>query len=61
MKNKALLLEEITDKWSEYFEMVGDGLSPNLMINILSGMLLESRSETEYYKRRLNERTNTRV
>ncbi len=47
------LLNEIINKYSEWLETAGEN-APALLTNILVSLLAKSRSENEYYQKRLN-------
>jgi len=51
--NKKQLLLEINDKYSEWFEMVGED-SPALMISILSSLLIKEMDHNDYLNKRLD-------
>lgn len=46
---QMIVLNQIYDKWSEYFEHAGDQ-SPLLMNHILADMVIKERENTEFYK-----------
>ena len=47
------ILDEVTEKYSEWFEMAGDQ-SPALMCQILGSMLIKEKNKSKYLKRRLD-------
>lgn len=47
--NHLPLINEIFDKYSEYFEIAGER-SPELMIQILAQMVEKERDEKQFYK-----------
>ncbi len=52
MDKQNCILQELIEKYDEWFDMAGDR-SPALMINILVNKLIEERSKCDYYEKLL--------
>ena len=61
MHKVQCILEEIRDKYSEYFEMEGDK-SPLLMCKILSFLLMKEREKSNHLQKKIDHfyKTTTR-
>ena len=53
MLNSNCIIEEVKEKYSEWFEMMGEN-SPSFMCNILASLLLKERSKVNYLEKRLD-------
>lgn len=54
-----VLIQELTQKYSEWLEMAGDN-SPALLIDIMANLLVNEREEKEFYKGMAYGRSNAK-
>jgi hypothetical protein len=55
------ILNEVSNKWSEYLEMVEAEQASTTIINILCTIIQQERNEKEIYKRYYNDHSNKSI